>query len=620
MSGRLELNSNIASLGVQRRLASSTEQLQRSYTRLSSGLRINRAADDAAGMAVASGLNTDARVYNQAIRNGNDGLSALSIADGAVEQLGTALIRMRELAEQSANGVITSPQRRALQGEVEALRQEFNRILQTTEFNGRQLLDGSFTEVDLQLGYSRDTLAISIGPGFTATEADGTFTAAGSYSTGDVPWSAVIGDLNGDGFGDTVTGDINSGQLSVRFGSADGTLSAAATYAVNNVQGISLSDVNEDGRLDILSAQFGLGVQVRLNDGSGGFASSTSYLMGNQIEGLVVADFNHDGNLDAVTGEQDGFSIRLGTGTGTFGAVLSYSLGLAQVVDIVSGDFDNDGNHDIALSNWGGQRIFLARGLGNGTFAAPISYTTAAAAFALSTGDIDGDGDLDLVSSSNGNGNIEIFRNNGGLSFSTSIVAGTGVIPGTTMSDLNNDGLSDLIALTGAGAVNVFLAAGGGTFQPVVSYPFGVMSEQGIAVGDINGDGAKDLIATTYSGGEGAMQVFLANGVSAAGIAFIDVSTQAAALEALTILEDKSATIFRERGRIGAQQSRLAAALSNLHQGVENISAAESEIRDVDVAEESALLVRSTILQQVGSSLLAQANQQPQILLQLLGR
>jgi flagellin len=122
------------------------------YERLSSGQRINRASDDAAGLAIASSLNTSKRVYTQAIRNINDGLSSFRIAEGAVRELTSVVGRIQELAEQSANGLYSTKQRAALDREPQALRDEFNRVIDTTIFNGVYLLNGSTNGVDLQVG------------------------------------------------------------------------------------------------------------------------------------------------------------------------------------------------------------------------------------------------------------------------------------------------------------------------------------------------------------------------------------------------------------------------------------------------------------------------------------
>ena len=149
----ITINTNIASLNAQRRLSVSTSSLQKSFERLSSGLRIVRAADDAAGLSIAESLRADQRIASVAIRNANDGISLISIADGALSEMGNVLARMAELAEQSANGIFAPAQRSALQSEFQALGSEIERIAFTTTFNGLNLLSGG-AQIDLQIGFN----------------------------------------------------------------------------------------------------------------------------------------------------------------------------------------------------------------------------------------------------------------------------------------------------------------------------------------------------------------------------------------------------------------------------------------------------------------------------------
>jgi len=174
----ITINQNIPSLNAQRRLGNSTASLTKTFERLSSGLRIVRAADDAAGLAIADTLRADQRIASVAIRNANDGISLITIADGALSEMGSVLTRMAELSEQSANGVLTSTQRSALNGEFVALASEIERIAVTTNFNGLKLLSGG-SQVDLQIGFdSKSTSQI----GFSGV--DGTLAALGLAPSG----------------------------------------------------------------------------------------------------------------------------------------------------------------------------------------------------------------------------------------------------------------------------------------------------------------------------------------------------------------------------------------------------------------------------------------------------
>lgn len=184
----ITLGSNITSLQAQRRLSTASESLGRTYEKLSSGQRINRASDDAAGLAIADSLKANARIASVAVRNANDGISTIAIADSALSEIGNVLTRLGELAEQSANGVFSATQRSALQNEFTALGSEIERIATTTEFNGVKLLSGG-GELVLQVGFnSQSTSRIS----FSGVQ--GTLQALGLAATGE---SALTYSLNG---------------------------------------------------------------------------------------------------------------------------------------------------------------------------------------------------------------------------------------------------------------------------------------------------------------------------------------------------------------------------------------------------------------------------------------
>jgi flagellin len=154
----ITLGSNIASLRAQRSLGKSTLALSDVYQKLSSGQRINKASDDAAGLSIADSLKAQQRVATVAVRNANDGISSIAIADAALAEIGNTLSRMAELSEQSANGVFSIQQRSALGGEFIALASEIERIAVTTNFNGVTLLSGN-TTMTLQVGLAALGLA-----------------------------------------------------------------------------------------------------------------------------------------------------------------------------------------------------------------------------------------------------------------------------------------------------------------------------------------------------------------------------------------------------------------------------------------------------------------------------
>ncbi len=159
----LRVNSNVASINAQRNLVNSTGNLQKSLQRLSSGLRITRAADDAAGLAISEGFRADIRSLAQSQRNANDGISFLQVGEGALNEVSAILIRQRELAIQAANGTLGSSERDTLNNEYADLLSEIDRIAAVTSFNGTQMLVGG-GDTTFQIGVdatSNDRVTIS---------------------------------------------------------------------------------------------------------------------------------------------------------------------------------------------------------------------------------------------------------------------------------------------------------------------------------------------------------------------------------------------------------------------------------------------------------------------------
>ncbi len=148
----MSVNTNVVSLNAQRNLGTSQSSLSTSMQRLSSGLRVNSAKDDAAGLAIAERMNASVRGLNVAARNANDGISLAQTAEGALGKVGDMLQRMRELAVQAANASNSADDRKALQSEVTQLRDEIDRVAKGASFNGKKLLDGSFTAATFQIG------------------------------------------------------------------------------------------------------------------------------------------------------------------------------------------------------------------------------------------------------------------------------------------------------------------------------------------------------------------------------------------------------------------------------------------------------------------------------------
>ena len=271
------------------------------------GCAFNKASDDAAGLSVAASLDVDARVFNQGVRNLNDGISYLNIAEGATSSLKDILIRMRELATQSSNGTLKDTQRQALDGENQALIGEYNRILQTTDFNGRKLFDPLNQEVAIQAGYGNlGTITTSLGTTTAVTTGDGTFAAKQSFATGGGPISVAVGDFNGDGKSDLVSADFSSDTASVLLGNGNGTFGPKQSFATgDSPDSVAVGDFNGDGKSDLVSADFGSDTaSVLLGNGNGTFGPKQSFATGDGPGFVAIGDFNGDGKSDLVSADE----------------------------------------------------------------------------------------------------------------------------------------------------------------------------------------------------------------------------------------------------------------------------------------------------------------------------
>jgi flagellin len=169
----LRVNTNIASINAQRNTAQVTTRLARNYQRLSTGLRISGAADDAAGLAISERLRAQVRSLSQASRNANDGISLVQVGEGALNEVSNILVRLRELTIQAANGSSSSADKDTIKEEFDSLVNEINRIAQSTEFNGIKLLDGSATSVTFQVGINTianvDQLNVTLTPALSTS-------------------------------------------------------------------------------------------------------------------------------------------------------------------------------------------------------------------------------------------------------------------------------------------------------------------------------------------------------------------------------------------------------------------------------------------------------------------
>jgi flagellin len=322
------INTNTASLNAQRNLVGSNKTLETSLRRLSSGLRINSAKDDAAGLAIASRMTAQVRGLNQAVRNANDAISLSQTAEGALGESSNILRRIRDLAVQSANDTNSGTDRAALQQEVSQMQQELNRIANETEFNGKKLLDGSFVAQQFQVGANaHQTIGITMGSAKATDIGNQAFTTDG---TAYVPATAAndlaaVATAGGNGIvaqNLTVTGSVGSSTVAV----SDGQSAKSIADAVNGVSASTGVTAHARTKAELTTASTGTFSFSLVGNTSGGTA---------QISAQVNDPSDLSGLADAINAKSGQ------TGVSATARGNRIELVSEQGYDIAIGDFSN---------------------------------------------------------------------------------------------------------------------------------------------------------------------------------------------------------------------------------------------------------------------------------------
>ena len=470
------INTNISSLTAQRNSSRTQNELSTAIQRLSSGLRINSAKDDAAGLAIADRMTSQIRGINQAARNANDGISLSQVAEGALGSVTGNLQRMRELAVQSANATNSASDRVALQQEVAQLATEIDRVATQTQFNGLSLLDGSFAAQQFQVG-------------------------------------------------------ANAGQTITVSSIASARASALGVYQGFNLTSQSIGTASNTAQ------------PLTVNVGGSGSVSLGSVAIDAKAQAAAI----NNGNITGLLATANATNVAAGTSTATASAAGSATYTVNGIAISMAGV-----NGAAALSS---NRANAVAAINAQSAATGVVATDTGAGVGLSAAD---------------GRNIALGYAAGG--FTGSAAADFG-LPAT--------------AITG-GTLNISYAAPSGISGSVVF---------------------------AQTGGLAGSTAIAATGTA---VAAIDIASVGGANAALTAIDAALQTINGSRAALGAVQNRFSSTIENLQSASENLSASRSRIQDADFAMETAALSRAQVLQQAGTAMVAQANQLPNQVLQLL--
>ena len=535
----ITINTNVTAMTAQRNLNSASSSVADSMQKLSSGLRINSAKDDAAGLQISNRLTNQTNGLNVAMRNANDGVSMAQTAEGAMSESTTIMERMRELALQSANGSNSDKDRDAMQKEMGELQGEMNRIADTTSFGGQSLLDGSFGSKSFQIGSnSNETQSLELMD--VSSHALGqTYKNFGEDAAGNTKLSATTaaGTMGGNG---ALTLDIGgqSQSISVGYDMSAGDLAEK----INNIDGVSGVSVTQAGdKTPAGNAAMTLG-NVELATGTSGSLN----INGKEVD---LAD-----------------AVGLATASGVQNQKITELINNVSDDTGVKATFVADGANagSITLEGADGKAIDISANL-TGSAGTGDGVTAGVAGVAAS---------IDL----------------GGVS-----VSGAGGIAGDAAGVLGGQGESDLETSVVKGT-----PAEKGDFT--INFATAKL--------DASIDGAVTVGGTTITQKEGT---------TTESVASLDLSTQEGAQNAIDVLDSAMEQVDEKRAEIGAFQNRMTHTMSNLANINENVNASNSRIKDVDFASETINMTKGQILQQAGTSILAQAKQIPQAALSLLG-
>ncbi|AXL34239.1 flagellin A [Campylobacter jejuni] len=568
------INTNIGALNAHANSVVNSNELDKSLSRLSSGLRINSAADDASGMAIADSLRSQAATLGQAINNGNDAIGILQTADKAMDEQLKILDTIKTKATQAAQDGQSLKTRTMLQADINRLMEELDNIANTTSFNGKQLLSGNFTNQEFQIGsQSNQTIKASIGPtqsskiGVTRFE-----TGSQSFNSGKV--SLVLKNYNGledfkyDEVVISTSVGTGLGALAEEINRSSDKTGIRATYDVKTVGAYSIKSSSTSQDFAINGVVIGQ-IDYKDGDGNGSLVSAI-----NSVKDTTGVQASKDENGKLVLTSADGRGIKI---TGDIGA----GAGILQKENYGRLSLVKNDGRDINISGTNLSTIGMGK---------TDMISQASVSLRESKGQIDAlYADAMGFNSYNGGGAKQILQASSISAFMSS--AGSGFSAGSGYSV----GSGKLYSTTLNNSVQIVSGA------TTISSAYLVSKGSGFSAKSGNSQFAALRVTAVGATDETA-----------------GVTTLKGAMAVMDIVETATTNLDQIRADIGSVQNQLQVTINNITVTQVNVKAAESTIRDVDFAAESANFSKYNILAQSGSYAMSQANAVQQNVLKLL--
>jgi flagellin len=579
----LVVNTNLASIAAQRLANESANKMQNAMERLSSGKRINSAADDAAGSAIATRMDSLIRAHEMGKRNIQDGISMIQTADGALSTQRDMLQRMRELTIQSANGTNSASERVAINNEMDALKSQMNTIANSTKFNGKELLNGSYMKSDIQTGgdYSNQ---IALGFGNTQISALGVYETSTQYLY-----------KTGVEFNDTFYDDYND------FMVADSDNSGITdTYYQNGLQTNTAFSVDIAGA-PIMNLDLEAG-----NEATGKYFGQRFEVEKNSQLADVAAMIN-SGDTGIKATAVNKFQLWLDVAETT-------AVPCAALAD------EDIANATFYLQSGNGQgaiEVNVARLYDQELFAA--DFAEGVNAYSGKTGitaEVQSDGRSVYISQTDGYDvrvSMGVYANDAVFKFAeTELNDDRFFSESTDEATTTTLTVETFLTITGTTAMlpsasNTFVSSGRLVFS----------ADQAFILNDEGDEGAQGTgVGYLMDESDATLNKKSANHSS---LGQTNVLSQEDAMFTLRVIDAAIGQVTRQQTNLGAIENRLEFAASFADNQIIHQSAAKSRIEDADFAKESSNLAKQQILQQVSTAMLAQANAQPNVVLSLLG-